>query len=239
MEKIKELLNYLNECDSHKTTKKTIFSKSQVEKYSGYMMKISIGIITFLFIFALGYKVINFTDTLKPSYTLKIFTLCLIDIASISLILCMLLQTLPAIINIKNFKKMSQKLLLKNAEYNEEIIKKLTHYDKETLEDSKDHIQLKINSNTSKNHLFTGKNITVIFLLGLFYSYDSNSLDLLTIFSNIFSKNYTFWDFLTFIPFALILGFYFGAFGLSIENRRLTYYIDLVDLALKRKQRSS
>lgn len=238
MDKINKLLNYLSECDSHKKTKNSIFSKSRFEKYSAYLMRISVGIILFLFIFILVYKLIYFSDTFKPSYTLKIFTLCLIDIASICLILCMLLQTIPAIISIKNFKKMSQKLLIKNTEYNEEIIKNLTYYDSETLEDSKDHIQIKINSNTSKNHLFTGKNITVIFLLGLFYSYDSNSLDLLTIFSNIFSKNYNFWDFLTLIPFALILGFYFGAFGLSIENRRLAYYIDLIDMTLKRKKRS-
>lgn len=239
MDKINELLNYLSECELDKKTKNIIFSNSQCEHYSAYLMRISVGIIAFLFIFILVYKLMFFSDTSTPSYTIKISVLFLINIASICLILCMLLQTLPAIINIKNFKKMSQKMLIKHTEYNEEIIKKLNDYDKSTLEDSKDHIQMKINSNTSKNHLLTGKNVTVIFLLGLLYSYDKNSLDLLTLLSNIFTKTYTIWDFLTFVPFALILGFYFGAFGLSIENKRLSYYIDLIDIALKRKQRSS
>lgn len=233
MEKISELLNYLGECGSHKKTKNNITSKSQLEKYSDCLIRIGLGLYAFIFILALIYKFIYSSDILKS------FVLCLEIIALLSFILGMLCQIAPAILHIKNFKKESQNLLIKTAKNNEETIKTLSKYDKETLEDSKDHIQLKINSNTSKNRLFIGQNVTIIFLLGLFYSYDNNTLDLLTIFSKIFGQNYSFWNFLTWALFSLILGFYLGAFSLSIENRRLNYYIDLINIALKREQRAN
>lgn len=229
MEKINELLNYLGLCDLHLKTENSTTSKSQFEKYSGILIKIGLGGYAFIFILALIY---NFN---YPLEILKLFILYLEIIPLFSLILGMLFQLIPAILDLKNFKKESQNLLIKTVKKNEEIIKTLNNYDKKTLEYAKDHIQLKINSNTSKNSLLAGQNITVIFLLGFFYSYDSNTLALLTIFSKIFGQNHSVGDFLTWALFSLILGFYLGAFGLSIENRRLNYYINLINMALKRQ----
>lgn len=233
MEKISKLLNYLAECDSHKKFKNNVVSKSLLEKYSYYLIRVGLGLYVFIFIAGLIYKFIYSSELLRLS------VLFLEIIALISFILGMLFQIVPVMVNIKNFKKESQKLLIKNVEHNERIVNVLSKYDKETLNDLKEHIQIKINSNTSKNHLVIGQNVTVIFLLGLFYSYDGNTLDLLTIFSKIFGQNYSFWNFLTWVLFALSLGFYLGAFSLSLENRRFSYYIDLINMAINRKQRTS
>ncbi|SCC06346.1 hypothetical protein GA0061081_104163 [Gilliamella bombicola] len=229
MEKISELLNYLGTCDLHKKSKNSIALKSQLEKYSDILIRIGLGLYAFIFILALFYKFIY------PLEELKLFVLYLEIIPLFSLIFGMLFQIIPAILHLKNFTKESQNQLIKTVKKNDEIIKTLSNYDKKTLEDSKDHIQLKINSNKSKNSLCVGQNVTIIFLFGFFYSYDKKTLDLLTIFSKIFGQNYSFGDFLSWALFSLILGFYLGAFSLSIENKRLNYYIDLINMALKRQ----
>lgn len=109
MEKINELLNYLGLCDLHLKTENSTTSKSQFEKYSGILIKIGLGGYAFIFILALIY---NFN---YPLEILKLFILYLEIIPLFSLILGMLFQLIPAILDLKNFKKESQNLLIKTV----------------------------------------------------------------------------------------------------------------------------
>lgn len=233
MEKVNELLNFLGTCSSPKKTKNNTAVKNKLEKFSDLLIIIGIGLYSFIFILAAIYYFIYSLEILK------FFTLCVEIVALFSFIFGMLFQIVPTIFQIKNFTKESQSQLIKMANNNEKTIKILSKYDKNTLEDSKDHIQLKINNNTSKNHLLVGKNVTIIFLLGSIYSFNNNQFNLITFFSKIYNHNYSFWEFIAWALFSIILGFYLGAFTLSIENRRLNIYIDLINIALKRQQRLS
>lgn len=232
MQNIIQLFNYLEKSNSQRKLKNRKTVKSRLEKYSDILIMIGLGLFFLTFIMGFIYKFIYSPEILKTCAK------SIIVVAELCFILSLLIQLIPALIFIKNFRNESQKLFFKYVEHNEEAVKVLSKYDKDTLLDGKEHIQIKINSNTSKNNLFIGKNVTIIFLLGLIYSSESNKLDLITIFSQIFSYNYHFGNLLTLILFSLALGIYLGGYSLLLENRRLSQYIDLINMAIKRKERN-
>jgi len=230
LEDLTKLLTELNKITPI-TAKK---SKTKLENVTGgitkYLTLAAFGLFIILGSLALWHKISPLSDSWKVVAIIIGYMTMILPMASI------LIDTLIMSISLIRFKTESFRLLLLEIEHDKENIERLTCFNKKHLEEAQAWLQLKSTRIRNRMGVFIGNSEKIaLFSLASFgwsiwKELSGKTLESkLSITSGDPTQNVLIW------VTAFLTGIALGAVLINFQLRRYTYYLELIELALKKK----